>query len=66
MKSKFTATIMLFFTAMLWGFAFVAQVLGSDHVEPFTFNGIRFILGAVSLIPVFSLFEKEQSLPPVQ
>ena len=66
MKSKFTSTVMLFFTAMIWGFAFVAQVLGSDHVEPFTFNGIRFIMGSVSLIPVFSLFEKEQSLPPVE
>lgn len=53
---------MLFATAMIWGFAFVAQVLGSDHVEPFTFNGIRFMLGAVSLIPVYSLFERESEL----
>lgn len=66
MKLRFTSIVMLFFTAMLWGFAFVAQVLGSDHVEPFTFNGIRFILGSVSLIPVFSIFEKEQSLTPVE
>ncbi len=57
---------MLFFTAMIWGFAFVAQVLGSDHVEPFTFNGIRFMLGAVSLIPVFSIFEKERDLTAVE
>ena len=65
MKSKFTATVMLFTTAIIWGFAFVAQVLGSDHVEPFTFNGIRFMLGAASLIPVYCLFEKEQDLTPV-
>ena len=60
MKSKFTATILLFTTAVIWGFAFVAQVLGSDHVGTFTFNGIRFLLGAVSLIPVYCLFEKER------
>ena len=58
MKSKFTATVMLFSTAIIWGFAFVAQVLGSDHVEPFTFNGIRFMLGSASLIPVYCLFKR--------
>ncbi len=62
MKIKFTATVMLFSTAIIWGFAFVAQVLGSDHVGPFAFNGIRFMLGAASLIPVYCLFEKERDV----
>ncbi len=66
MKTKILSAAMLFITSMIWGFAFVAQVLGSDHVDPFTFNGIRFMLGAISLIPVYSLFEKEQELTPVQ
>ena len=62
MKNKFTATIMLFGTASIWGFAIIAQVLGSDFVEPFTFNGIRFLMGAISLIPVYSLLEREKDL----
>ena len=62
MRNKITANVMLFATAIIWGFAFVAQVLGSDFVPPFTFNGIRFLLGSVSLIPVCSLFEKEKEL----
>lgn len=66
MKIKFSATVMLFATAIIWGFAFVAQVLGGDHVEPFTFNGIRFLLGAVSLIPVYCLFEKKQGLTSIE
>ena len=66
MKSKLISNVMLFTTAIIWGFAFVAQVLGSDYVEPFTFNGIRFILGSVSLIPVYSLFEKEADLSPME
>ena len=65
MRSKIISTVMLFTTAIIWGFAFVAQVLGSDYVEPFTFNGIRFMLGAASLIPVYCLFEKERDLTPV-
>ena len=66
MKTKLTATAMLFTTAIIRGFAFVAQVLGSDFVPPFTFNGIRFMLGAASLIPVYCIFEKEQELNAVE
>jgi drug/metabolite transporter (DMT)-like permease len=43
---------LLMLTAMIWGFAFVAQRIGMDHVGPFTFNGIRFAMGGLSLIPV--------------
>lgn len=62
MKRKITATVLLFTTAIIWGFSFVAQVLGSDHVGTFTFNGLRFLLGAASLIPVYCLFEKERDI----
>ena len=62
MKSKITSTVMLFTTAIIWGFAFVAQVLGSDHVEPFTFNGLRFMMGATFLIPVYCIFEKNRDM----
>ena len=64
MKRTAVSTVMLFATAFIWGLAFVAQVLGGDYVGPFTFNGIRFILGAVSLIPVYCLFEKDKELSP--
>ena len=30
------------------GLGFVAQRLGMDHMGPFTFNGLRFLLGALS------------------
>lgn len=38
-------------SATIWGFAFVAQRLGMDHMGPFTFNGIRFLLGSMVLVP---------------
>lgn len=60
MKTKIKSTILLFLTAMIWGFAFVAQKVGAEHVGAFTFNGIRFMLGAISLIPVVFLFEREK------
>lgn len=55
---KARSTIFLVLTAMIWGFAFVAQRVGADYLRPFTFNGIRFAMGAVSLIPVILLFER--------
>lgn len=62
MIRKLASILMLFAIAAIWGFAIIAQVLGSDHLEPFSFNGIRFLMGAVSLIPVYHLFEKEKNL----
>lgn len=43
---------LLMTTAAIWGFAFVAQRVGMDHIGPFTYNGIRFLLGGGVLIPV--------------
>ncbi len=44
--------LLLILTAAIWGFAFTAQRAGMEYVGPFTFNGVRFILGAVALVPV--------------
>jgi drug/metabolite transporter (DMT)-like permease len=39
-------------TATIWGFAFVAQRSGMDHLGPFTFNAIRFAMGCLVLLPI--------------
>ena len=57
---NFRYTLLLLFTAAIWGFAFVAQEVGAEYLGTFTFNGIRFLLGAVSLIPVIMIFERER------
>lgn len=41
----------LLLAAAIWGFAFVAQRAGMEHVGPFTFNAVRFALGGIALIP---------------
>ncbi len=61
------SNILLLLTAMIWGFAFVAQRVGMDYVGPFTFNGVRFALGALSLIPVMWFTRRKPGnfpLPP--
>jgi len=54
---------LLMLTSLIWGFAFVAQRAGMEYVGPFIFNGIRFALGAMVIIPVIWLSRKHK-LPP--
>ncbi|HNX44403.1 MAG TPA: DMT family transporter [Bacteroidales bacterium] len=55
------AIAMLWLTAAIWGFAFVAQRAGMVHVGPFIFNGLRFLLGSLSLLPlIFWLNHREK------
>ncbi len=55
---KLKSGICLFFTAMIWGFAFVAQRVGAEYLSAMTYNGIRFVLGALSLLPVLFIFDR--------
>ena len=38
---KLYASAALLLAAIIWGFAFVAQTVGMDHVGPFTFQSSR-------------------------
>lgn len=51
---------MLLLAAVIWGSAFVAQTLGMDHIGPFTFQAVRSLMGAVALLPVILIFEKQK------
>ena len=54
-KKALRADILLLLTAAIWGFGFVAQRSGMEHIGPFAFNGIRFILGGLFLLPYIFL-----------
>ncbi len=58
MKKK--NAIMLMIAALIWGVAFVAQSVGMEHVGPFTFNGVRCLVGAVALLPVIFFFDRKK------
>jgi len=51
-RQAVVADLLLLITALVWGFGFVAQRAGMEHVGPFTFNGIRFLLGGICLLPL--------------
>lgn len=58
---KWKNIILLLLAAFIWGVAFVAQSVGMDYVEPFTFNGIRCLLGGVVLMPCIYFFDRFKS-----
>ncbi len=50
--------LLLLLTAIIWGFAFVAQKTGLQHIGPCTFNGIRSIIGGFALLPCIMLLDR--------
>lgn len=64
-QKRLKANLLLLLTAAIWGFAFVAQRVGSQYVGAFTFNGIRFALGSLSLVPLILYFDKKKGKQPV-
>ena len=43
-------SLILLLTAAIWGMAFVSQSKGMDYMHPFTFNGVRSLIGAASIL----------------
>lgn len=56
--SVLKSNLLLLFAAAIWGFAFVAQRVGMEYVGPFAFNGVRFALGSLSLVPLILFYNK--------
>jgi drug/metabolite transporter (DMT)-like permease len=54
------ANLLLLITAIIWGFAFVAQRAGMEFLGPFTFNTARFTLGSLSLVPLLLINKKRK------
>lgn len=55
--------VLLLITALIWGFAFVAQSVAMDVIGPWTFNAIRGLVAGVSLFVIGLLFRLYKKLP---
>ncbi len=54
------SNILLLLTALIWGFSFVTQTVGLRLLGPFTLNTLRFLLGAISLLPILYYFRRKR------
>ena len=57
MNTYFFSLSCALLTSVLWGSAFVAQDMGMDFIGPHTFNVGRFLVGFLTLLPFFFIFE---------
>ena len=60
MKDQIKGILYPTLTACIWGFAFVAQVEGAAFLGKFSYNALRFWIGAISLVFVTMLFERDK------
>lgn len=60
MKNRATLrqSALLFMTATIWGFAFVAQSVGMDYVGPYTFIAARNVIALAVLLPWVAVTKK--------
>jgi drug/metabolite transporter (DMT)-like permease len=50
-KQRLWADLALLMVAFIWGVAFVVQRVAAAEVQAYVFNGIRFLLGALIILP---------------
>lgn len=60
MKNSAGSVFLLLLTSMIWGFAFVAQRKGMEFLDPMTFNGIRFAIGALFVGIIYRIQNKNE------
>ena len=50
-RKALRGSLLLLLGSVIWGAAFAAQRAGMDHVQPFTFTGVRMLLAGLVMIP---------------
>jgi drug/metabolite transporter (DMT)-like permease len=60
LKKPLFADLSLLLVTIIWGTTFVLVQNAIDFLEPFSFNGIRFLTAAILLILCLVIFEKKQ------
>ncbi len=54
-QAQIGSEALLLLTAAIWGIAFVFQRTAMDHIGPFTFNALRFALGALIMLVIMGV-----------
>ena len=56
--SRLRSALTLLLTALIWGAAFVAQSKGNEHIGPWTFTCLRFVIGGLTLLSLMPLLDR--------
>ena len=58
--------LLLLVCSLIWGFAFVAQRFGAEHLGAYAFNAARGFLGAAALLPLVWVLDRRARLCPLE
>lgn len=61
MKQQLKGEALLFLAALIWGVSFVFQKAGMDYIGPMTFTMLRFLIGAIVLLPCVYLYDRSNT-----
>ena len=67
-KNPLKGSALLVLGSFIWGTTFVAQSMGTNHLDAFSFNCIRNFIGVFALIPVLfvQLYTQKENMNDVQ
>ena len=60
--SKITSIFSALLCTLIWGTTFIAQETGMEFIGPYVFNGVRFFVGFLALIPFYFFIERKKSI----
>ena len=63
--SKTTSIFSALLCTLIWGTTFIAQETGMELIGPYVFNGVRFFVGFLALIPFYFLIERKKSIKEI-
>ena len=63
--SKSLSLISALLCTFIWGTTFIAQDTGMDKIGPLTFNGARFFIGFLSIIPIALIYENSKIIKEI-
>lgn len=67
-KNPLKGSVLLLVGSFIWGTTFVAQSMGTNHLDAFSFNCIRNFIGVFALIPVllWQIYTQKENMNSVQ
>jgi len=63
--SKSISLLSALICTFIWGTTFIAQDTGMEFIGPYVFNGIRFFVGLLALVPFFLIFESKKIIQEI-
>ncbi len=56
--NRMKGNLLLLLAAFIWGFGFISQTVAMDHVGPWTFNCVKYLIAGITLVFVIPVLDR--------